>query len=548
MSSQSGQKAPTPRDQRAELTRVGAHLLPSASTTSMASSHPHQSNVLLEELTCPVCLDVYHDPHLLPCGHNFCKTCLDRLRHEADRGRFRCPECRISHRCSISFQRNFKLANIADDFRSRRRASSAAADSADRIAKASFPCDYCLPPSAAASDDASGSAGDTPQGAGASVMAVRMCLKCEVCMCQEHVKPHLELPAFREHPLTEPTSDLWKRKCRDHDELFKYYCLDDKVCVCNACTVEGRHLGHTMKTLKNTMKDLKMVLDKKMRRVGKEDSLAKQKLREQKQKENQNKLIEDSEECLARLRQELEGKVDGFVGRLLECSRGRCETSGPAIRKNISRICQDMERLREVRCGIAGLQQENDPLCFLEACKTTGRRCSRLLRKDMFYPEYVDMELELLGVMMEEEMRKFLDEEIPCYIVAAINSICRLTNVEEADRRSHTQEATRDTDDEDDEEDDYDDVLDDSSEGEMRSEEEEEDEVRDPSELAEDLYIPEEVEEEEEEDDGEEGDQEEEDLEEEADQEEEEEDQEEEEEEEEEEDYEDDEDVEERRG
>lgn len=43
----------------------------------------------------------------------------------------------------------------------------------------------------------------------------------------------------------------------------------------------------------------------------------------------------------------------------------------------------------------------------------------------MFYPEYVDMETELLGVMMEEEMRKFLEEELPCHIVAAITSLCR---------------------------------------------------------------------------------------------------------------------------
>ena len=34
-------------------------------------------------------------------------------------------------------------------------------------------------------------------------------------------------------------------------------------------------------------------------------------------------------------------------------------------------------------------------------------------------------ETEVLGVMMEEEMRKFLDEELPCHIVAAINSLCK---------------------------------------------------------------------------------------------------------------------------
>ncbi|XP_038586603.1 E3 ubiquitin/ISG15 ligase TRIM25-like isoform X1 [Micropterus salmoides] len=252
----------------------------------MASAQSEQSSVLQEELTCPVCLDLYRDPYLLPCGHNFCKTCLDRLKRQADRGRFRCPECRDSHRCGINFQKNFKLANISDDYRHRRRATTAAATAlksrellscslAAQPARSVFavPCDYC--PSVAAEASGSSSAGDGSSAASvsqeeggkqeaagaaaaASMFAVKTCLKCEVSMCQEHVKPHLELPAFREHPLTEPMNDFWKRKCPDHDEIYRYYCMDDKVCVCNACTIEGGHSGHTIKTLKNTMKDLKV--------------------------------------------------------------------------------------------------------------------------------------------------------------------------------------------------------------------------------------------------------------------------------------------------
>lgn len=43
----------------------------------------------------------------------------------------------------------------------------------------------------------------------------------------------------------------------------------------------------------------------------------------------------------------------------------------------------------------------------------------------MFYPEYVDMETEVLGVMMEAELKKFLDEELPCHVIAAISSLCK---------------------------------------------------------------------------------------------------------------------------
>ncbi|XP_073331479.1 E3 ubiquitin/ISG15 ligase TRIM25 isoform X2 [Pagrus major] len=489
----------------------------------MASAQSEQSSVLQEELTCPVCLDLYRDPYLLPCGHNFCKTCLDRLKRQADRGRFRCPECRDSHRCGTSFQKNFKLANISDDYRQRRRATTAAATAlksrellssslTSQQARSVFavPCDYC--PSVAAeasgvsaavdgSSAASVSQEDGDQqdvasaAAASSSFAVKTCLKCEVSMCQEHVKPHLELPAFREHPLTEPMNDFWKRKCPDHDEIYRYYCMDDKVCVCNACTIEGGHLGHTIKTLRNTMKDLKGTLDKQLYRVERKYSMAERKLQEQKEKERQNKkFMDDSEQGLTRLGEEMKARVLRFVARLREFTRTHCDNNGPAIQKNITRICQDQARLQEVRCGIESLMQENDPFRFIEAYKTTGKQCRRQLRKNLFYPEYVDMETEVLGALMEEDMRKFLDEELPCHILAAISTLY----LEEEEQEENEEETVEE------EEDDDEDDLDDSSVEEMRSEGEEEDEEddddegHDQSELADDLYSPEEEEEEEE--------------------------------------------------
>ncbi|XP_024143972.1 E3 ubiquitin/ISG15 ligase TRIM25 [Oryzias melastigma] len=490
----------------------------------MASARSEQSSVLQEELTCPVCLDLYRDPHLLPCGHNFCKNCLDRLKRQAERGRLRCPECRDSHRCSTNFQKNFKLANIADDYRHRRRAAASASSVKSRETLSSclgapqegrvfsVPCDYCPPPASTSEPSKDGDSAACEDGGAqpdaAARFAIKTCLKCEVSMCQEHVKPHLELPAFREHPLTEPMNDLWKRKCPDHDEIYRYYCMDDKTCVCNACTIEGGHSGHTIKTLKNTMKDLKATLDKQLYRVERKYSMAEKKLQEQKEKEQQNKkFMDDTEESLTRLSEEMKAKVLRFITRLRECTRTQCDTNGPLIQKNLSRICQDQARLQEVRCGIEGLMQESDPFRFIQAYKTTGKQLRRQLRKTLFYPEYVDMETELLGVMMEEEMRKFLEEELPCHIVAAITSLCHLSDPEEEEEQEDNEEEGLELVDED-EEDDDDDDLDDSSEEEMRSEgeedeveeEEEEEEEDSPLQLVDDLYSPGEDEEEEEDD------------------------------------------------
>lgn len=43
----------------------------------------------------------------------------------------------------------------------------------------------------------------------------------------------------------------------------------------------------------------------------------------------------------------------------------------------------------------------------------------------MFYPEYVDMETEGLEVIMELEMRKFLDEDLQSYVTNAISTMCK---------------------------------------------------------------------------------------------------------------------------
>ncbi|XP_026154999.1 E3 ubiquitin/ISG15 ligase TRIM25 isoform X2 [Mastacembelus armatus] len=501
----------------------------------MASAHPEPSRVLQEELTCPVCLDVYRDPYLLPCGHNFCKTCLDYLKRQAERGRFRCPECRESHRSIAKFQKNFKLGNIADDYRQQRRTVTTAATGlkstkllcsslAVHEIRSAFavPCDYCPPVAAEASGvgavgDGSSAASVSLQGgakleaAAAPMSAVKTCLKCEVSMCQEHVKPHLELPAFCEHLLTEPINDFWKRKCQNHDEIYRYYCMDDKVYVCNACTIEGEHSGHTMKTLKNTMKDLKGTLDKQLYRVERKYSTAEKKLQEQKEKERQNKtFMDESEQCLNRLGDEMKAKVDSFVTRLRECTRAHCHTNELAIQKNIIKICQDQARLQEVRCGTENLMQENDPFRFIEAYKTTGKQCRKQLRKNMFYPEYIDLDSEVLVVKMKEESRRFINDELACHIVDVINS---LYLEEEEEQEENEEEAVE----EDDEEDDDD--LYDTSEEEIRSEaeeeeEDEEEEGHDQTELADDLYSPGEEEEEDDDEEGEEEEDEEDDYEE----------------------------------
>eukprot|EP01012_Entosiphon_sulcatum_P058164 TRINITY_DN82142_c0_g1_i2.p1 TRINITY_DN82142_c0_g1~~TRINITY_DN82142_c0_g1_i2.p1 ORF type:complete len:642 (+),score=60.76 TRINITY_DN82142_c0_g1_i2:247-2172(+) len=54
--------------------------------------------LLKDELTCSICLDLYKEPHKLDCDHSFCLHCLAKLVGEG--WEIRCPECRQTTRVS----------------------------------------------------------------------------------------------------------------------------------------------------------------------------------------------------------------------------------------------------------------------------------------------------------------------------------------------------------------------------------------------------------------------------------------------------------------
>ncbi|XP_071941411.1 uncharacterized protein [Antedon mediterranea] len=57
------------------------------------------SNVLADLATdfleCSICVELYHVPKLLPCGHTFCRECINKwIETQGSRAIFSCPKCR----------------------------------------------------------------------------------------------------------------------------------------------------------------------------------------------------------------------------------------------------------------------------------------------------------------------------------------------------------------------------------------------------------------------------------------------------------------------
>ncbi|XP_047621309.1 E3 ubiquitin-protein ligase Midline-1 isoform X2 [Phacochoerus africanus] len=177
---------------------------------------------LESELTCPICLELFEDPLLLPCAHSLCFNCAHRIlvSHCATNESvesitaFQCPTCRhvitLSQRGLDGLKRNVTLQNIIDRFQKasvsgpnspsetrRERAFDAnSMSSAEKVL-----CQFC--------DQ------DPAQD------AVKTCVTCEVSYCDECLKAtHPNKKPFTGHRLIEPIPDSHIRglMCLEHED------------------------------------------------------------------------------------------------------------------------------------------------------------------------------------------------------------------------------------------------------------------------------------------------------------------------------------------
>ena len=87
-------------------------------STIMSSDSTISLQQLESLLLCPVCLDRYNNPRILPCQHTFCRfPCLQGLINSQTRS-IKCPECRSEHRIPPSgpdgFPSNITLSAFLD--------------------------------------------------------------------------------------------------------------------------------------------------------------------------------------------------------------------------------------------------------------------------------------------------------------------------------------------------------------------------------------------------------------------------------------------------
>ncbi|XP_073480059.1 uncharacterized protein [Aquarana catesbeiana] len=299
------------------------------------------SGDLRAELECSVCLNIYTDPVMLRCGHNFCRVCIDRvLDTQGGSGGYSCPECREKFPDRPALQKNISLRNIAETFLSAHP---------DREESGVF-CTYCV---------------DSP------VPAVRSCLLCEVSLCDKHLRVHKKSP---EHILCDPTLSMESRKCSIHKEVLKYFCTEDETCICISCCMIGEHKGHEMESLDEASEKKKETLRNVLQKL-----LTKRKETEervQSLQEHRRKVEEEAPgdtERVTALFIDLRRHLEDLEKRILRDISGRAERISISIRdleikkEELSRKMRHIEELCNMTDPLTVLQEsDTGDLCDTE--------------------------------------------------------------------------------------------------------------------------------------------------------------------------------------
>ncbi|MBN3307159.1 TRIM8 ligase, partial [Amia calva] len=304
-------------------------------------SQSQDSSLMEDELTCPICLDIFAQPQMLCCGHNFCASCLeDVLRKQEETGSYKCPECAWDFQERPSPKRNFKLAGIVERFQASQRSSAGT--------QRPLSCDYC------------------------PCAAERTCLKCESNFCSDHLRPHLEKPSLRLHRLAEPSAERGDQ-CQEHDEVCKMFCSSCKQCVCTCCVLEARHHKHHITSFKHAQQGIKDWLEGRLQRLTArlevcEGSLGQQCLEEEQVKTELEGLRQRGRQCCEGLRR----AVEDYQAQLEQCLDREEQGALEELQKMAILNQGQRESLAELCTSLKLLQEERDPLHCIQVISQRG--------------------------------------------------------------------------------------------------------------------------------------------------------------------------------
>uniref|UniRef100_A0A8C0TYQ7 RING-type E3 ubiquitin transferase n=1 Tax=Canis lupus familiaris TaxID=9615 RepID=A0A8C0TYQ7_CANLF len=323
---------------------------------------------LAEELSCSVCLEPFKGPVTTPCGHNFCGACLDET-WAVQGPPYLCPQCRAVYQARPQLHKNTVLCAVVEQLL-QAGAAPQPPDGGTPAAPAKtgpVACDHCL-----------------------KAPAVKTCMVCMASFCQEHLRPHLDSPAFQDHQLQPPVKDLLRRKCAEHNRLRDFFCPQHDECICYICLIE--HKACSPASLSQASADLETKLKHKLTVIYDQISGASRALEDVRTR--QQDVQETASQKMKQLRQEcmeIKALIDGTEAISIQKIRDeekRVSTKLGNIYQILLKKKSEIQTLKE-EVELALIKQ--DEFEFLEKAK----KLQGISTKPVYVPK-VDLNQELI--------------------------------------------------------------------------------------------------------------------------------------------------------
>ena len=265
---------------------------------------------LREEVSCPVCTNIYTDPKHLPCLHTFCLQCLKQW-HRTSRGRdtIRCPKCQAVSRVPESgdlkdLPTSFYLNGLIDVLAIKECKSS------------QVRCGNCDKKSSESS----------------------YCFQCCVFWCDECVIGHNIFRSNKDHRVLalkdfqdKDYEDVMKRPAfcpkEDHNKKeLEFFCKNCETPACQTC-VTLDHGGHNMKLIKEEAERQKIQMK----------SLIENQRRNLQAK--MNAISQLDEDCAKLIQQgeDVKRDVQTFVGNLIAAIQAKKQNIFSAVEKETNK-------------------------------------------------------------------------------------------------------------------------------------------------------------------------------------------------------------------
>ncbi|XP_029600407.1 tripartite motif-containing protein 16-like [Salmo trutta] len=308
-----------------------------------------QQGVLLDQdqLCCSVCLDLLKEPVTIPCGHSYCRSCIEGCwDQDVLKGVYSCPQCRQTFSPRPTLSKNNMLAELVEKLR-KTGLQAAPPPALYYAGPRDVACDFCT--------------GTRKQ------KALMSCLVCLASYCETHLQPHYESPALKKHKLVKATAQLQEKICSHHDKLLEVYCRTDQQCICYQCVMD-EHKGHDTVSAAAERTE-------KQRQLGMSQQKVQQRFQE---REKELKELQQAVKSLKRSAQAAVEASDQIFTELIRSIERRSSEVKELIRAQekaqvseaegvLEQLKQEIAELRKRSTELEQLSHTEDPIHFLQS-------------------------------------------------------------------------------------------------------------------------------------------------------------------------------------